>query len=83
MEDLVHHLVDPIVANPDDVSVQTVEGKSVVMLELVVHEDDRARVEGEDGRTLRAIRTVLSAAAGKKKASLDLVDEHGALSEEE
>lgn len=83
MEDLVHHLVDPIVANPDDVSVQTVEGKSVVMLELVVNEDDRARVEGEDGRTLRAIRTVLSAAAGKKKASLDLVDEHGALSEEE
>ena len=77
MESLVSHLVEPIVANPDDVSLKTVEGDSVVMIELVVHPDDKARVEGERGRTLRSIRNILSAAAGSKKASLDLVDEHG------
>lgn len=82
MEDLVHHLVDPIVANPDDVSVQRVEGDSVTVLELVVHPDDRDRLERDDGRTLRALRNVISAAAGKQKASLDLVDEHGAADEE-
>ncbi|TVQ94598.1 MAG: KH domain-containing protein [Deltaproteobacteria bacterium] len=83
MQDLVHHLVRPIVANPDDVSVQTVEGESVVMLELVVHADDHDKLTSDDGRTLRALRTVLSAAAGKRKATLDLVEEHGALEDGE
>lgn len=84
MVDLVNHLVRPIVEHPDDISVQAVDGDSVVMLELIVHADDRDRLEGDDGRTLRALRTVLSAAAGKRKATLDLVEEHGAdVSDEE
>ena len=77
MEALVRHLVEPIVTQPDAVSIQAVEGEAVVMLELVVHPDDRDRVEGDKGRTLRAIRSVLSAAAGSRKATLDLVDEFG------
>lgn len=83
MEALVRHIVESIVAHPEAVSVQTVEGESVVMLELVVHPDDRDRVDGDKGRTLRAIRNLLSAAAGSRKATLDLVDEHGAASSEE
>lgn len=77
MEPLVRHLVTPIVDHPGDVSIQAVEGEAVVMLELVVHADDRARVEGDKGRTLRAIRNILSAAAGSRKATLDLVEQHG------
>ena len=77
-ETLVRHLVEPIVKHPDAISLQTVEGEAVVMIELVVHPDDRARVEGDKGRTLRAIRNVLSAAAGSRKATLDLVEQHGA-----
>ena len=82
MESLVRHRGEPIVKHRDAVSVQSVEGEAVVMLELVVHPDDRDVVDGERGKTLRAIRNILSAAAGRKKASLDLVDEHGASSEE-
>ena len=82
MEDLVNHLIRPIVSHPDAISIQTVEGEATVMLELVVHPDDRDPVEGEEGRTLRAIRTVLSAGAGKRKATLDLVEEHAACNEE-
>lgn len=78
MEPLVRHLVTPIVDHPEAISVQAVEGEAVVMLELVVHPDDRAKVDGDKGRTLRAIRNVLSAAAGSRKATLDLVDQHGA-----
>ena len=78
MESLVSHLVTPIVKNPDDVQLKTVEGESVVMIELRVNPDDKDLVEGERGRTLRSIRNILSAAAGSKKASLDLVDEFGA-----
>lgn len=82
METLVRHIVEPIVAHPGDVSVQTVEGKAAIMLELVVNPEDRERVEGEKGKTLRAIRTILSAAAGRQKATLDLVDVHGPAAEE-
>lgn len=83
MEAIVRHLVEPIVRHPGDVSIQTVEGESVVMLELKVHPDDREVVEGEKGRTLRSIRSILSAAAGKRKATLELVEEHGQSSESE
>ena len=76
METLIRHLVAPIVSHPDDISLNTVDGESVVMIELKVHADDKTTVEGERGRTLRSIRNILSAAAGSKKASLDLVDEH-------
>lgn len=83
MEALVRHLVTPLVSHPEAVSIQTVEGEAVVMLELVVHPDDRARLDDDKGRTLRAIRNVLSAAAGSRKATLDLVEEHGAERSEE
>lgn len=83
MEALVRHLVEPIVEHPDAVSVQTVEGDAVVLLELVVDPSDKERVEGDKGRTLRAIRNILSAAAGRRKATLDLVDEHGEYDDEE
>lgn len=83
MQDLVLHLVKPIVANPDDVKVQVVEGEATVMLELTVNESDRELVTGENGRTIRAIRNVLSAAAGRKKATLDLVDPNAAGASEE
>lgn len=75
MEALVRHVVEPIVHHKDAVSLKTVEGEAVVMMELVVHPDDKARVDGDKGRTLRAMRNVLSAAAGSRKATLDLVDE--------
>ncbi|HHO53349.1 MAG TPA: KH domain-containing protein [Deltaproteobacteria bacterium] len=82
MEDLVRHLVEPIVDEPDAVSIQTIERESVIILELVVDPDDKEELEGDKGRTLRAIRNILSAAAGRRKATLDLVDEHGDADEE-
>ncbi len=76
MQGLVEHLVKPIVGHPDDVSIKVVEGDSTVLFELIVNEDDKAIFTDEDDRTLRAIRNVLSAAAGKRKTTLELVDEH-------
>ncbi len=83
MQDLVFHLVKPIVANPEEVQVQVVEAEATVMLELSVNPADRERVQGENGRTLRSIRNILSAAAGRRKATLDLVDEHASAAGEE
>lgn len=82
MEALVRHIVEPLVDNKDAISIQVVEGEAATMLEMVVHPDDKDRVEGEGGKTLRAIRTILNAAAGRQKATLDLVDAHGPSLEE-
>lgn len=82
MHELISHLVTPIVSNPDDVAIQVVEGESTIMLELVVNADDQERVRGPEGRTLRAIRSVVSAAAGRRKATLDLVEAFSPVSEE-
>ena len=82
MEDLLLHVVRPVVTHPDDVSVQLVDGEAASVLELSVNVDDVERIRGRDGRTLRAIRNIMSAAAGKKKVSVDLVTESTAAAEE-
>ncbi|HMV68207.1 MAG TPA: RNA-binding protein [Myxococcota bacterium] len=74
MRDLAEHLLKPLLAHADELHIRVIEGESVTILEAVVHADDRAELEADDSRTLRAIRTVLSAAAGREKATLDLVD---------
>jgi len=83
MQELLLHVVRPIVENPDSVSIQLVEGEAATVLELSVHEDDVERVRGREGRTLRSVRNIISAAAGKKKASVDLVTEAAASASEE
>ena len=50
-----------------------VDGVAAGVAELSVAPDDEARVEGPGGETLQAIRTVLSASAGRRKAVLELV----------
>lgn len=74
MTALVGFLVKSIVRNPDAVQVNAVEGEASTLLELHVHADDVGRVNGPDGETLRAIRTVLSASAGQRKVMLELID---------
>ena len=83
MEALLNHLVKPIVAHPDSVKVQIVESEDVTILEFIVHEDDYERLKEGGGRTLRSIRNIISAAAGKNRASVDLVEEFGDYSKEE
>jgi len=74
LKDLVNYLVRPLVANPDDVHVNVVEGSSSVLLELRVHEDDQQAVRGEDNQTLMAMQQILAVAGGRRKPVLDLVD---------
>lgn len=74
MTDLVHYLVKGLVSKPDDVRVNSVEGEASVLLELSVAPEDLPSIHGPDGETLRSIRAVLSAAAGRRKAVLELVE---------
>ncbi|MBN1334949.1 MAG: KH domain-containing protein [Deltaproteobacteria bacterium] len=83
MEHLVSFLSRGLVAHPEEVYTNVVEGETVLIVELQVHDDDVARVNGPGGRNIRAMRQVLSAASGRKKAVLEIVNAHAARDEEE
>lgn len=74
MSELVAFLVRGLVSKPDAVQIHAVEGEASLLIELTVDPADLESIKGPDGDTLRAIRTVLSAAAGQRKAVLELIE---------
>jgi predicted RNA-binding protein YlqC (UPF0109 family) len=76
MRDLLEEIAKALVDNPDDVSVAEVEGEQTTVLELRVNNDDLGKVIGRQGRTARAIRTLLAAAGMKvhKRFVLEILE---------
>ena len=76
MKDLISEIVKALADQPDKVSVTEVEGSQTVVLELKVAKSDMGKVIGKQGRNAQAIRTILSAAAGKirKRYVLEIVE---------
>ncbi len=73
LEKALEHLVKGIVDFPDDVDVELVTGRRGRTLEVRVHPDDLGKVIGRNGRTAKALRTVM-AALGGKGVRVDVVD---------
>lgn len=76
MEDLVEFVAKSLVDNPDEVRLRTYERDQQTVIELEVAPADLGKVIGRQGRTARAIRTLLAAANAKsrRRYSLDIVD---------
>jgi hypothetical protein len=76
LKDLVVLMARGLVDHPDDVSVEVLEPGEDASLELRVHPDDTGHVIGRQGRTARAMRLCLGAAAAKlgRRASLEIAD---------
>ena len=76
MKELIEAIAKALVDNPDQVSVQAVEGEQVTVLELHVHPSDLGKVIGKQGRTARSIRTILKAAGMKlkKRYTLEILE---------
>ena len=76
MRDLVLWLARELVERKDAVRVDVVERDRTTVLELTVAQDDLGRVIGRGGRTAKAFRTVLDAAARLqgRRAVLDILD---------
>jgi predicted RNA-binding protein YlqC (UPF0109 family) len=77
MKEAVERMVKALVGNPDDVDVsETTDGKNV-RIELRVAESDMGRIIGREGRTVKAIRSLLYIAGQKqgKRFMLDLVED--------
>ncbi len=73
VEEALEHLVKGIVDNPDDVQVDLRTQRRGNVLEVRVHPDDLGKVIGRNGRTARALRTVVGALGGRG-VRVDLVD---------
>ncbi|MCK5914593.1 MAG: KH domain-containing protein [Deltaproteobacteria bacterium] len=75
-KDLVEYLAKALVDNPDEVEVSEREEENSVQLELSVNQKDLGKVIGRQGKTARAMRTILGAAAAKegRRASLEIVE---------
>jgi predicted RNA-binding protein YlqC (UPF0109 family) len=73
LEDALEHLVKGIVDHPDDVRVDLVDNRRGQRLEVRVHPEDLGRVIGRNGRTAKALRTVV-AGVGGKGIRVDVVD---------
>jgi predicted RNA-binding protein YlqC (UPF0109 family) len=77
MQELLEYLARGLVDDPDAVVVEKFdEDDGSVVLELSVGEDDYGKVIGRGGRTAKALRTVLKAAAVKEQCRVfvDIVD---------
>jgi predicted RNA-binding protein YlqC (UPF0109 family) len=76
MKSLIEYLTKALVDRPDEVEVREVVGEKTTVYELRVGEGDLGKVIGKHGRTIRAIRTLLSAAATKqnKRAVLEILE---------
>lgn len=76
MKSLVENMAMALVDNPDQVDVQEVVGERTTVFELRVAEPDLGKVIGKQGKTARAMRTILSASGTKvgKRYVLEILE---------
>jgi predicted RNA-binding protein YlqC (UPF0109 family) len=76
MKELIQYIVKALVDNPDKVEVKEIAGEKSIIYELRVGEGDLGKVIGKEGRTAKAIRTIVTAAAMKqgKRTVLEIIE---------
>jgi hypothetical protein len=76
MKDLITCIARAVVDNPEEVLVTEIKGTQSSVIELKVAKEDIGKIVGKHGRTVVAIRTLLSAASMKlkKRCVLDLLE---------
>jgi predicted RNA-binding protein YlqC (UPF0109 family) len=76
LKELVDFMARALVDNPEKVRVSEIEGEQTSVIELRVAKEDLGKVIGKQGRTARAMRTILSAASTKirKRTVLEIIE---------
>ena len=76
MKQLIEDIAKALVDIPEEVSVRTLEGEQVTVLELKVAPSDLGKVIAKQGRTARSIRTILGAAGMKlnRRFTLEILE---------
>jgi len=66
MKDTLKTIIESIVSEPSQVSVNEIEGERSVIFEVKVAETDMGKIIGREGRIAKSIRTVMKAVAAKE-----------------
>ena len=76
MKELIEYVVKTLVDHPDDIRIAEVVGERTIVFELRCHPDDVGKVIGKSGKTVGAIRTLLSTVAARqnRRAMLEVVE---------
>jgi predicted RNA-binding protein YlqC (UPF0109 family) len=76
MKALIETMARSLVDNPDEVKISEVEGEKTTVYELRVAQPDLGKVIGKQGKTARAMRTILGAAGTKlgKRCVLEILE---------
>jgi predicted RNA-binding protein YlqC (UPF0109 family) len=76
VKELVESIAKALVDNPDQVQVRAIEGEHVTVFELRVHASDLGKVIARQGRTAKAIRTILTGVGMKfrKRFTLEILE---------
>ena len=79
MKQFVEYVVKALVDHPEEVDVKEVDGERVTVFELRLNQTDIGKIIGKSGRTITAIRTLLTSAAAKqgKRAMLEIIEPAG------
>jgi len=76
MKELIEYVAKALVDSPDSVDVKEIEGEKTIVYELRVGAGDLGKIIGREGRTAKAIRTIVTAASMKrgKRAVLEILE---------
>ena len=76
MKELISEIARALVDQPEEVSVTEIEGNQTTVLELKVAKSDLGKIIGKQGRTARALRTILNATSAKlkKRTVLEIIE---------
>jgi hypothetical protein len=76
MKELIDYIVRTLVDHPEELDIAEIEGERTIVYELRCHPDDVGKVIGKSGKTVGAIRTLLSTVAARqnRRAMLEVVE---------
>lgn len=76
MKELLTNIVKALVDNPEQVTINEINGETTVMFEVHVEKSDMGKIIGKEGRIAKAVRVILKAAAAKngKKAQVEIIE---------
>lgn len=73
---MIEYMAKMLVDLPDQVEIHEIEGENTTVIELKVAKEDLGKIIGKQGRTARAVRTVLNGASTKlrKRTVLEIIE---------
>jgi predicted RNA-binding protein YlqC (UPF0109 family) len=76
LKDLVEQIAKVLVDQPEAVQINEIEGEQTIVIELKVAKEDLGKIIGKEGKTAKAMRTILGAAGSKlkKRVVLEIIE---------